>query len=90
VWSFSLSVCVPVFVDREQEPCENGGTDRDAVWDVNLWDPENHELDGVHIDATWRIRRIDPRATAMQPCVRLLRPAVVVVVVVVVTMILSF
>ena len=32
----------------------------------------NHVLDGVHIDATWRIRLDRPCAAAMRPYVKLL------------------
>jgi len=36
-WSASRSVGLSVCHDRE--PCKNGGTDRDAVWVVNLGGP---------------------------------------------------
>jgi len=38
-----LSVC------HTSEPCKNGWTDRDAVWDEDSGGPGNHALDGVDI-----------------------------------------
>jgi len=46
-WSVGLSVC------HDREPCKNGWTDQDAVWDVDSGGFKEALLDGVHTDATW-------------------------------------
>ena len=55
-----LSLCVSVFVclslEHKSEPYKNCLTDRHAVWVQTCVGPQNHVLDEVHIDATWRIR----------------------------------
>jgi len=39
-WSVGLFVC------HSSEPCNNGWTDRDAVWVADVGGPRNHVLDG--------------------------------------------
>jgi len=46
-----MSMCLSIGHDRE-ELCKNGGTDRDAVWGVNSWDPENYAALAIATAAT--------------------------------------
>jgi len=65
------------------ELCENGRTDRFAVWVVDSGGPKEAKvqqfncirqcaLTGGHIGATWRIRLNRPSVEAMLPYVKLL------------------
>ena len=56
-WSASRSVGLSVCHDRE--PCKNGGTDRDAVWVVNLGGPK--EPRSAKMLLKWSVR---PRVRA--------------------------
>ena len=72
VWSDGLSVC------DSSEPCKNGWTDPDAVWDLDSGGPKKALLGGVHTGATWWIPLNRSCAVAIQPVVRLLWPLVLV------------
>ena len=61
-----LCLCVCVCVNRE--PCKNGGSDQDVIWEADLRGPKEElsvSLDEVHIGASWRIRLNDPCSTPM-------------------------
>ena len=46
--------------------CKNGGTDRDAVWNLTFVDPRNHLLDGG-LDRTNPFAAVRGDNTAMRP-----------------------
>jgi len=62
-----------------RELCENGWTDRDAVWVEVSVGPGNHV--GGHIGATWQIRWNRPSAAVMRPYVKLLWSLVIIIIV---------
>jgi len=45
---------VTFFVGFDREPCKNGWTDKDAVWDVDLGGPKQTLLDGGLDTDMWR------------------------------------
>jgi len=81
--------CVPGVLRKQMRPivtdgvassvchelCENGWTNRNAVWAVG---PRKHVLGRVQFGATWRIRFSRPCAAAMRPYVKLLWPHVII------------
>ena len=71
------SVCLLVYqsVSDSHEPCKNGWTEWDTIWDVDSHGPKEALFDRVHIGTTWRIRLNRPHAVAMRPYVKLLNDA---------------
>jgi len=65
-----LSVCLAR--SHNPEPCKNGLTDRDAVWDMDSGVPTEAHIKCGHIGATWRIRLNRSHAAEMRPFVKLL------------------
>ena len=74
-WYVCLSVCLCPSVGHDREPCKNGGTDSDTVWEAESCEHGNHALGAHwrHVENTMN----DLCAAAMRPLVKLLRPSVI-------------